>query len=478
MDYNKMPTNSFDNFYLSWTPDKSKLKRPYYLTLANALEADIVSGRLSAGTKLPPQRELADYLDLNFTTVTCAYNLCRERKLIYGVTGKGTFVSPLPGKSNTPQTIHSPKLIELGLLKGFDQIKAPIIEASKNVLKKGYIEELYSYTEAAGHIHQRAAGAHWMKQMDVHTDSEHTAIFSGAQNIISAAMLSLFKIGDKIAVDEFTYSNLIGTAHLSHIRLLPIKGDNDGMIADELDLRCRKEGINGIFLMPNCANPTTCTIPEKRKDELAEVIAKYRLILLEDDNTGIPQVGEGGYHSMFSRLPEQTIYICNSTMALCNGLRVAFAAFPENFRVPLLNALFYLNIKTSSLDAEIMTELILSGKAAKILDQKAELARERNEIFDRFFPEAVKTGNPAAFFRWLPIPKLAIDEMEIERQLLQMGVSVYCSYRFTVTRSPSSFMRLAISSPHDVEQLAEGCGIIRDFIKSEVKNMQVNLWSK
>jgi DNA-binding transcriptional MocR family regulator len=152
-------------------------------------------------------------------------------------------------------------------------------------------------------------------------------------------------------------------------------------------------------------------------------------------------------------------------MALCNGLRVAFAAFPENFRIPLLNALFHLNIKTSSLDAEIMTELILSGKAAKILAQKADLARERNEIFDRYFPQAVKPGTPAAFFRWLPLPKLACNEMEIERQLLQMGVNVYCSYRFTVTHTPYSFMRAAISSPPDTVQLEKGCSIIRDFIK-------------
>ena len=467
MDYNKMPTNSFENFYLSWTPDKSKLKRPYYLTLANALEADIVSGRLASGTKLPPQRELADYLDLNFTTVTCAYNLCRERKLIYGITGRGTFVSPLPGKAVLRRQKQSANIIELGLLKGFDQIKVPIIEASRSVLQKGYIEELYTYTEPAGHLHQRAAGAHWMKQMDVHTDSEHTAIFSGAQNIISTAMLSLFKIGDKIAVDEFTYSNLIGTAHLSHIRLIPVKGDGCGLIPEELERICRKENVNGIFLMPNCANPTTCTIPEKRKDELAEVIARHKLILLEDDNTGIPQVGEGTYHSMFSRLPAQTIYICNSTMALCNGLRVAFAAFPENFRVPLLNALFHLNIKTSSLDAEIMTELIFSGKAAGILKQKAELARERNMIFDRYFPEAVKPGTSSAFFRWLPLPKTAMDEMEIERQLLQLGVNVYCSYRFTVTHNPLSFMRIAISSPPDSEQLEKGCAIIKEFIKSD-----------
>ena len=465
MDYNKMPVNSFTHFHLSWMPDKSKLKRPYYLSLANSLEADIISGKLAAGTKLPPQRELADYLDLNFTTVTQTYNLCRERNLIYGITGKGTFVSPLPGERYQPKIGKSPDIIELGLVKGFDRIKTPVIEASKSVLQKGYIEELYSYTEPAGHLHQRAAGAHWMKQMDVHTDSEHTAIFPGAQNIISAALLSLFRLGDKIAVDEFTYSNLIGTARLSHIRLIPVKGDCCGMNPDELELVCRKENISGIFLMPNCANPTTCTIPEMRKDELAEVIARYKLILIEDDNTGIPLLFGREHHSMYSRLPEQTIYICNSTMALCSGLRVAFAAFPEKFRVTLLNALFHLSIKTSSLDAEIMTELILSGKAARILEQKAELAKERNLVFDQIFPEAEVPGSPAAFFRWLPVPKLLTDEMETERNLQQRGVNVHCSYRFTVTHSPQSFMRIAISSPENCEEMQKGCQIIREYIQ-------------
>ena len=467
MDYNEMPVNSFDHFHLSWMPEKNKLKRPYYLALANALEADIISGKLASGCKLPPQRELADYLDLNFTTVTQAYNLCREKNLIYGVTGRGTFVSPMTDKNSQIQRKGSSDIIELALVTGFDRLKAPIIEASENVLKKGYIEELYSYTEPAGHLHQRAAGAHWMSRMDVHTDSEHTAIFSGAQNVISTAMLSLFRIGDKLAVDEYTYSNLIGTARLSHIRLVPVRGDCCGMFAENLEELCRKEDIRGIFLMPNCANPTTFSIPEKRKDELAQIIEQYNLILIEDDNTGVLPEQNNNYHSMFTRLPNQTIYICNSTMALCNGLRVTFAAFPEAFRERLLNAQFHLNIKTSSLDAEIMTELILSGKAGKIMEQKAELAYRRNQLFDEIFPEAVKPGSPSAFFRWLPLPQLNMDEMELERQLLQRGVSVYGSYRFAVQRNQENFIRLAISSPENEDQLKKGLKIVRDFLATQ-----------
>ena len=458
-----MPTNSFSEFFLSWMPERGNLVRPYYLSLANMLEADITSGKLASGTKLPPQRELADYLDINFTTVTQAYNLCREKNLIYGVIGRGTFVAPLPGKE-TPGRKVAGKVIELGLVNGFAHLRSPVIEASRSVLQKGYINELYSYTEPAGHLHQRAAGAHWMNRMDVHTDSEHTAIFSGAQNVISTALLSLFRIGDKLAVDEYTYSNLIGTARLSHIRLAAVRNDRDGMIPEDLEKVCQDPAVRGIFLMPNCANPTTCTIPEKRKDELSAIIARRRLILIEDDNTGIlpPQTG---YHSMFSRLPEQTIYICNCTTILCGGLRVAFAAFPEQFRLRLLNAQFHLNIKTSSLDAEIITELILSGKAARIADEKSALAEKRNQLFDEIFPNAVKPGTPAAFFRWLPLPEMPIRGVDIERALLQKNVNVYSSYRFSTMRHEEEFLRLAISSPENDSDLCNALNTVKDFIQ-------------
>ena len=237
------------------------------------------------------------------------------------------------------------------------------------------------------------------------------------------------------------------------------------MDAGELAALCKKEDINGIFLMPNCANPTTCTIPEKRKDELAEIIGRYKLILLEDDNTGIPLHSGAGYHSMFSRLPEQTIYICNSTMALCSGLRVAFAAFPESFRQQLLNALYLLNIKTSSFDAEIVTELILSGKAAKILEQKAALAVRRNEIADSILPEMDKPGTSAAFFRWLKLPPTVPDGIDVERILLEKNVNVYSAYRFSVLRKPGDFLRLAISSPESEDDLVRGLTAVRDFIQ-------------
>ena len=59
-----MPFNSFLNYPMSWKPERSRLKRPIYLSLADQLEQDIAAGFLSPGTKLPPQRELV-YLPIH-----------------------------------------------------------------------------------------------------------------------------------------------------------------------------------------------------------------------------------------------------------------------------------------------------------------------------------------------------------------------------------------------------------------------------
>ena len=454
-----MPVNSFKNYFLSWAPEPSELGRPCYLSIANLLEDDIRSGRLAPGTKLPPQRELADYLDINFSTVTRAYNLCRERRLIYGSTGKGTFVSPLPG---VPGDESSSNLIELGVVNGFDNVSKQIIEATEAVLSKGYVEKLYSHTSALGHKHQRVAAMNWMRKFNVSADEEHTVLFSGSQNAISAALLSLFKLGDVIAVDVFTYANLIGTAKLAHIRLLPVAGDAGVMIPEALDECCRKNRVSGIFLMPNCANPTVITLGDERKRALAEVIRKYGLILIEDDTA--PTLPAPGYISLYSLLPEQTMYICGNLRSLCGGLRVTAAAFPEKFRNYLLNGLFLLNIRTSPLDAEIMTELMLSGKAEAVLNEKMVLAKRANKIFDRIFPES-SAGERFAFFRTLELPSEWSDPVGCEAMFEAAGVKVLHSARFSVqVRPPKNFLRLSVSSAGSEKALDAGLKAVRELL--------------
>ncbi len=56
-----------------WTPDVAPAKGPRYLAIVDSLAADITAGRVKPGTRLPPQRDMAERLGLSLGTISKAY---------------------------------------------------------------------------------------------------------------------------------------------------------------------------------------------------------------------------------------------------------------------------------------------------------------------------------------------------------------------------------------------------------------------
>ena len=71
-----------------WTPRLIEGARMKYLGIVEALEADIQSGRVVRGERLPAQRAIAEALDVDLTTVTRAFNEARRRGLVLGHPGR------------------------------------------------------------------------------------------------------------------------------------------------------------------------------------------------------------------------------------------------------------------------------------------------------------------------------------------------------------------------------------------------------
>lgn len=458
-----MPVNSFDSYPLTWKPQKEALTPPYYRALAQDLEEKIKAGLLAPGVRLPPQREIADYLDLNYTTITRAYELCKKRGLIYGATGKGTFVAPHSAEEVTvAESDGQGRYIELGAINGFSEYSEPVEQATRAVVAKGYLRNLYEYSHPAGHPHQLAAAARWLEQLGVHT--EHTAILPGAQNALTVALIALFSPGDKLAVDPYTYSNLIELSRLLHITLIPVDGDDSGMRPEELDRLCARNHISGVYLMPMCANPTAVTMPPARRQELAGVIRRRGLILIEDDISSWMFALDGAVPpSLFDLLGGRSVYICGMSKSLCPGLRIAYMAFGEEFRTAILHALINVNVKTSSLDAEIISELILNGDAYKIAERKRKLAETSCAVFEEFFPGCRPSGI-AGYFKWLPISGRRPGD-QLETELMERGVRVYHSRRFSVRgEQERDFLRVALCSAGSVKKLRKGLSVLKDYL--------------
>lgn len=461
-----MPVNSFENYPMAWKPQKSSLEKPYYLSIAAGLENDILTGKLPENTKLPPQRELADYLDLNLSTITRAYKLCELKGLVYAVTGRGTFVSPGISAQDTFLE-KSGCIIEMGMIKPFYENNPAIRKAAQHVLDSPESVRLFEYSDPFGTKRQIAAALKWLRRLGVDTAQENVLLSAGAQNALAVVLISLFKPGDKIAVDRFTYTNFKCLANFLHIQLIAVPMDEQGMSPDALSQICANAEIKGIYLMPTSSNPTGIFMPPARRIELAEIIRKQALLLIEDDIYSFLAVyghAPAGTRPFFSLLPERTIYICSFSKSLCPGLRVAFLAFPGQYRERLVTGMLNINLKTVSMNSEIITQLIESGEAERIIGEKIRLTRKRNQIFYSVFP-SYKPNEAEQFFHWLPLPGRLTSE-ELELAALQKGIHILGSHRFAMqSEEKSSYVRVSVTSPDTEGDLRKGLLILNEIFE-------------
>ncbi|MEH6946533.1 hypothetical protein V7068_05560 [Bacillus sp. JJ634] len=167
---------------------------------------------------------------------------------------------------------------------------------------------------------------------------------------------------------------------------------------------------------------------------------------------------------MFSLLPEQTVYICGTSKSICSGLRVAYMVYGDAFRNRILQSIFTINIKTSSLDAAVITELILSGITYKIANQKQQLAQMANDIYSNYFPGKNAGEHSLSFYRWLPIVK-HLTASQIEADLKSYGVRVFHLDRFmSGFTTKNHYLRIALSSTNSLDELQIGLDILKQYL--------------
>jgi len=458
-----MSVNSFENYPMTWKPDKTKLGSPLYLTIASLLEYDILNGYLTPNTKLPPQRELADFLDINLSTVTRAFKICESKGLICAVTGSGTFVTPNAGNSifiaaNMPNKNY----LDMAIFNPLDYSNVLVAEAVKTIAGKNYLEKLLDYGNPLGLPYHRIAAKKWLQCFGMDVPIDHIAITSGGQNSLTILLISLFQPGDKLAVDAYTYPNFIELATMLNIRLISIASDAFGMLPDQLDATCRTNNVQGIYLNPSCNNPTAITMGIGRIKDIAAVIKKHKLILLEDDIYSF--LAPHSHLPISHFIPDHCVYILSVSKSLNSGLRVGFIAYAKQFSEKITRGIFNINVKTCALNAEIVTELINTGIADRIITEKREIAKERNLIYRQYFEIQNPHENPLSFFRWHPLQQKHLSK-QFENDAVTSGIRVYHSNRFLSGKEEATqFIRISLSSATTSEELAKGLYLLKNFL--------------
>ncbi|MFC5648846.1 PLP-dependent aminotransferase family protein [Paenibacillus solisilvae] len=461
-----MPFNSFDNYPMSWKPDMNHLTAPLYVSIAEMLEKDIKEGLLSPGTKLPPQRELADFLDVNLSTISKAFKICEQKGLIGATVGRGTFVSSDVGVNKMLLPNHNlPGVIELGSIFPEHTLNNEIASHMKKMVLEPGFGDLFGYGHPEGSIWQKEAAVKLIGKANFETEPQQILLASGGQNAIMAILAGLFKPGDKIGTDPLTYPGIKTAASMLGIQLVAIHHANNEITQEGLLYACKNENIKGLYLIPDFHNPTTHTMSAETRRMIAEVAVKEDLIVIEDAIHSLLHENPPAPIAAFA--PEKVLYVCSVSKVISPGLRLAYIVTPEAFKKKLSAALYNMNISVPPMMTEFSARIINNGIADTILDKRRAYSRERNEVIKPYLGDYEMLGAPESSFRWLILPDYTTGK-DFELRAYQAGVQVYGSERFAVgTAMPQSGVRLAITATENTKQLREAVKIIRALLENE-----------
>lgn len=460
-----MPVNSFDNYPMTWKPNISKTGEiPLYIEVAQALERDVRNGQLKPNDKLPPQRELADYLDVNLSTIARAFKLCTAKGLISGEVGRGTYVSS-DVLSNLPMLDQYglEHCINLGASHPLYEQNKYVVEILKHIIKKANISSLLEYSETSGRVGHKQSGQRWLSQFGVNVPVEQVLITSGLQNSLAIILTSLFHFGDKIVTNSVVYPGIKNIANSLGIQLIPMPYIGQRMNLDYLHQLCKNEKIKGIYVNPDHQNPTTIDMSEKERTDLSSIIKQYGLICIEDATYSFLSAAQNT--PITSIVPQQSIYISTVSNSLSAGLRVAFLTMPLPFLEKLKKGNSDINVMSAPLEVEITSQLIRTGVAQKIIQEKIICLQQRNKLVDRYLSDYQVQGALNSQFRWLPLP-LRWTGKQFEMMAKEKGVQVFCCERFIVGSSiVEPAVRLAISTPKNMDELELGLQILRKLLE-------------
>ena len=447
-----------------WEPKVSGNQAlPMYQVLVEAIQDDINRGVLMRGFKMPPQRVLANQLGFNHGTVTRAYKICEEKGLLNGIVGKGTFVAASPGLPVDLMTDHlDSEIISMGMALPLYECNDPIENHIKQVMEGIDYHLALRYCPPEGHIKHRYVAANWMKGYKMDPKPENILITSGTQNALSIILMTLFQKGDRILVDEYTYTGLKSLAAYMNVILAPVPSDDNGMSVEALLAIGKREQARGIFLMPDHQNPTSVTLEDEKRQALAKVIEELGLLLIEDATYGFSL--EEKKQPISALIPKQSFYILGTSKAISPTFRISYVVSPDQYVDKLRNGLNNIIWMASPLTSEIISLLQSTGRYEMIVEEKMNRLKERNLLIDEILGDYDVVPAPLSSFRLLNLPHGYLDT-DIEHEALKRGVQVLSANRFYVGASPKrGVVRLAVSAPSSMETLEQGLRILRKLL--------------
>jgi len=457
---NCMATKDSTRSVVQWRPwlvESSQLK---WRGIVDALDADIRSGQLRPGMRLPPQRAIAEALGVDLTTVTRAFNEAHRRGLIDAHAGRGTFVRQGAGKEHHVELTAMPAVdlsLNIPAQPAAARLQRRIPETMAELLASESGRLHLHYQESSGSVPDRAAAALWLARRIEGVQPSSVVLASGAQSALFAVCDCIVAPGETVASGSVTYPGLKAIAQHRGFRLEPLAMDDDGIVPESFEDRCRVAVPKAIYVIPAIDNPTTATMPESRRRKIAAIARQYGVAVIEDDPYS-PLLADAP--APFAQLaPDITWHIATLSKCVTPALRIAYVIAPGDAPSRLAGVLRSINLMAPPLNAALVSHWITSGVIEDIRDAIRAEAAARQKIAQANLGRFSFSADPCGHHLWLKLPTYW-RAGDLAEHAARAGIAVVPGSAFAVSESVEEAVRISLGAASDRGSLAQALNVL------------------
>lgn len=454
-----------------WSPKIHHGARVKYVGIVEAIEADIKNRLLKPGDRLPAQRQIAQTLNVDLTTVTRAINEAARRGLVETQPGSGCFVAQTAFAHYNSMYLTEGKLLDLSMNNPPSPSNIQLEQDIANTLLKlsertqSSLSHLY-YQETAGHPADREAGAQWLKSRIAEASADAVLISSGAHSAIFSILSHLQRCGaTAIAAPELCYPGLRSIADYLGLDVYSVKMDESGLLVEDLINVISTYQPDALYLIPNIDNPTTATLTTERRYAIAELAREHNLTLIEDDPYF--ELLDKPLPSLYSLAPELSWHIATVSKCLSPALRVAYIVAPSvDDALALAEEIRISNIMAPPLMTAIVSEWINNGYFDAVATAIKQENINRQDLATAILGLKPNHHAVASPHIWLTLPK-GIRALDFSERASRAGVSVVPSTAFVTTRSRTQAVRISLGVAKDHSSLKYGLSLLAELLDAK-----------
>lgn len=244
---------------------------------------------------------------------------------------------------------------------------------------------------------------------NMHIDPDEVLITNGSQQALDLIGKLFLNPGDTVLLERPTYLGALQCFSMFQPQFQQARLTEDGIDLNEAEEQLKEHHTRLAYCIPNFQNPTGLRYSLQKRKGLANLLAGYPTILIEDDPYGDICFTNERLPPLYSFLPDQTILLGTFSKTVAPGLRIGWMIARKEIIQKATILKQASDLHTANLPQYILHQFLCHYDLEKHIGKIQEGYKKQKDVMmdclQEYFPSTVQHTKPeGGMFTWLTLP--------------------------------------------------------------------------